>query len=81
MVGYNYGMGMAMEVTKKVRLSRTDARRLARVAREAKRTESQILREGLDLVERVRNRRRAMKDLIALIDSPEPPKRTWATRL
>ena len=57
---------MPVSVTKKVRLSPERARLLARLARESKTTESEIIREGLDLVQRVRSRQANIEGLIAL---------------
>lgn len=65
---------MAADVTKKVRLTRDRARRLSRLAREMHATESDVLRQGLDLVDRVRRRRANVEGLIALAQGKEPPR-------
>lgn len=65
---------MAADVTKKVRLTRSDARRLARLARLRKVSEGAVLREGLAMVERQQARSDAIDGMIKLIDGPEPRK-------
>lgn len=50
------------------------ARRLAELAKTHGKTESEILREGLDLVEQRAKRRIAVEDLIAMAQGPEPKK-------
>lgn len=71
---------MVTAVTKKVRLTAASARKLRRLAREDKRTESDVLREGIDFYEQMRDRQRAVKELIAMIDGPEPPKIRWSLK-
>lgn len=71
---------MVRSITKRVRMSPSEARRLARLARREHRSESEILREGLDLVERRKDRDRGLKQLIAMIDGPEPPKIRWGLK-
>ena len=71
---------MATSVVKKVRLGPERARRLQRLARERSKTESQILREGLDLVERVRSRERNIEGLIRFLEGDEPPKIRFALK-
>ena len=60
--------GTNLTVTKKVRFSPESARRLERLAREMDMTESDVLRHGLQLIERVRDRRAAMDTLIAMAE-------------
>lgn len=60
--------GRNLTVTKKVRFSPESARRLERLAREMDMTESDVLRHGLHLIERVRDRRAAVDRLIALAE-------------
>lgn len=53
------------------------AKRLRRLARDLGRTESDVIRDGIDLVERRERRARAVEDLIAMITPEElanPPK-------
>ena len=71
---------MAAEVTKKVRMSRADARRLRRLARQRGTGEREVLREGMNLVEGMEQRRKAIEGLIAMIDGPEPPKTYFRMR-
>lgn len=66
---------MEREVTKKVRLSRSEAARLRGLAQKKKTSESDVLREGLDLVERRQSRAEGFEALIQMIDGP-PPKKT-----
>lgn len=65
---------MATAITKKVRMGAKEAQRLRRVARDLGLTESEVLRQGVGLMERVRDRHKNVDKLIALIDGPEPPK-------
>ena len=65
--------GTNLTVTKKVRFSPESARRLERLAREMDMTESDVLRHGLQLIERVRDRRAAVDDLIAMAEGE-----TWS---
>lgn len=65
---------MALTATKRVRLSEERARRLERLAERLGLTESDVIRYGLDLVERVERRRQNVEKLIDLIDGEEPPK-------
>lgn len=65
---------MAESVVKKVRMDPPRAAKLRRLARQLKMTESDVLREGLDLVDRVDARRRNIHKLIEMIEGPEPPK-------
>lgn len=48
-----------------------EAARLRSVARELNRSESDVIREGLALVERVRARRRSMRRLIELAEQDQ----------
>lgn len=65
---------MAKTTTKKVRLGTERALRLKALAEDAGTTESEILRYGIDLVDRIRARRENIEHLIALANGPEPPK-------
>ena len=65
--------GTNLTVTKKVRFSPESARRLERLAREMEMTESDVLRHGLQLIERVRDRRAAVDALIGQAEGE-----TWA---
>lgn len=61
-------VGTNLTVTKKLRLSPEGARRLERLAKEMDMTESDVLREGIHLVERVRNRRALVEQLVAMTE-------------
>lgn len=65
---------MALSVTKKVRLSDERAAQLEHLADKLDMTESDVLRYGLDLVDRMEARRENVQKLIDLIDGEEPPK-------
>lgn len=65
---------MVNVVTKKVRLSAKSERTLRRLARESRASESEILRQGIELVAEERDRAKGIEMLISLIDGPEPPK-------
>lgn len=65
---------MVHSETKKVRLTPERADRLRELAEEMDTTESDVLRLGLDLVERIRRRRRNVQGLIDLIEGDEPEK-------
>lgn len=65
--------GTNLTVTKKVRMSPESAKRLERLAREMDMTESDVLRHGLQLIERVRDRQAAVEALVAQAEGE-----TWA---
>lgn len=73
--------GMGQSVVKRFRLSVARAKKLERIARERKTTESEILREGLEMVEereaRLATRREGIEGLISMIEGPEPKKVRW----
>lgn len=62
---------MAASVIKRVRMKSKEAQELRRLARELGVTESELLRQGLDLVKRRQSSREALENLIAMI----PPER------
>lgn len=62
---------MPASVIKRVRMKSKEAQDLRRLARELGVTESDLLRQGLDLVRRRQSSREALEDLIAMI----PPER------
>jgi predicted DNA-binding protein len=62
-------MGDAKTVTKKVRMSRDRAKRLAALAKKTGRSESDVLRDGLDLAWRRQEQREALQ---AIIDTLAP---------
>lgn len=68
---------MAHVITKKVRLDDDYARRLARLAKGRGRTESEILREGIDLVEQLEKRQEALDGLIEMAKIRGPPKELY----
>lgn len=78
--GPHSSIAMMREVIKKIRLTRAESKRLARLARRTRRTESEVLREGIDLVETRVDRAKAIEDLIDLINGPEPPKIRWGLK-
>lgn len=60
---------------KKLRLDERRVRALARLARQKGVTESEVLREGLDLVDLREKRKAGVEKLIEFLgDEPEPPK-------
>lgn len=61
-------VGTNLTVTKKLRLSPEGARKLERLAKEMDMTESDVMREGIRLLERVRDRKAAVDDLVALAE-------------
>lgn len=65
--------GVASTV-KKFRFSEDYARKLRRIAKHEGVTESDVVRRGIDLQQRVIDRRKAVEGLIAMIDGPEPKK-------
>lgn len=54
---------MRVGITKKVRMDQRDADRLARVARQLNLSETDVLREGLDLIERLQEGKVAVDGL------------------
>lgn len=72
---------MAAVITKKVRMDARQAKRLHRLARDLGMTESEVLRQGIDMMERVRDRKRNVQKLIDILgDAPEPPKVRFRTK-
>jgi predicted DNA-binding protein len=65
---------MRRSVTKRVRFSAEGAERLARLARRTGKTESDLIREGLELLAQREQRRVAVEDLARLAQGPAPPK-------
>jgi predicted DNA-binding protein len=59
------------DVTKKVRMSRDRADRLATLARKTGKSESELLREGLDLIEWQEHQREALQYAIDLLQPGE----------
>lgn len=59
-------------VTKKVRLTPARAVRLRQLARESGVTERDIIRCGIELVERVRYRHQNMHELVQMAEGTEP---------
>lgn len=57
-----------MEVTKKVRMSRAEAKALARLAKRLKQSEGQVLRDGLAAIVRRQARRDGIEDLIRMAE-------------
>lgn len=71
---------MAESVVKRFRLSAQAAHRLAQLADDLGTTESELIRRGLELVERVERRQRNIEDLIALAEGDEPAKVRFGLR-
>lgn len=62
------------EVTKKVRLTDGEATLLATLAEDRDLTESEVLRAGLRLQERMRRRAANIEGLVELAEGPDPDK-------
>lgn len=71
---------MGHTITKKVRLDDAYARRLARLARKRGVSESEILRQGLDLIEQTDQREKALARLIELAEIKGPQKERYEFR-
>ena len=65
-------------ITKRLRMSRERAKRLARLAKTRGTSESAVLRDAMDLLEKqtdvLRRRREHIQGLIDMIEGPEPKK-------
>lgn len=61
-------------LTKKFRLDAKRAKVVERIAKREDRSESEVLREGIDLLERVRARRKHVPQLLDFAKGGEPPK-------
>lgn len=57
-----------MTVTKRVRMSEEEAARLREIAQRDRKTESDVLREGILAYERAQERERAWDELIAMAE-------------
>lgn len=79
-MGPQLDSGMAASEIRKVRLKPEDLKALRRVAKDGKTTESEILRRGIHLQDRVVRRRKAAQGLIAMIEGPEPKKIYWQAK-
>lgn len=66
-----------LSVMKKVRMTEEEAGRLAKLARDLGKTESEVLRQGIALVRAQEDRDEAIEELIAMIEGPEPVKPRW----
>jgi predicted DNA-binding protein len=66
-------------VTKKVRMTEEEARRLARVSHARGKSESEVLREGILLAEREEKRLQAIEKLARMAEEagPEPAPPRW----
>jgi len=64
-------MGDPKTVTKKVRMSRDRAKRLAALAKKTGRTESDLLREGVDVLLRREEQRDALQAFIDVLQPGE----------
>lgn len=62
------------EVTKKVRMTEAEADLLERLAKQRGMNESEVLRYGVRLQERMATRARNIGQLIELVEGPEPEK-------
>jgi predicted DNA-binding protein len=65
---------MGRSVMKRVRMSPERAERLAELAGRTGKTESELIREGLDLVENRERQKIAVEELIGLVQG-EPPQK------
>lgn len=70
-------------VTKKVRMTEEDARRLAAAAKALGTSESEVLRKGIEWAEKNEDRRKAIKGLVemAIRDGPDPGGYRWEGRV
>lgn len=66
--------------TKKVRLNRADAAKLERLAELMRSSESEVLRQGLDLVDRLVRREQGIERLKELAAIRGPEKERYAFR-
>lgn len=68
-------------ITKKFRVDKRRAQKLARLARELDVTESDVVRRGIDLVARIEGRKRNVEKLIEILgEAPEPPRARYRTK-
>jgi predicted DNA-binding protein len=65
---------MGRSVMKRVRMSPERVERLAKLAERTGKTESELIREGLDLVENRERQKIAVEELIGLVQG-EPPQK------
>lgn len=61
-------MAMQLEITKKVRMTLPEAKTLAKLARKRQESESQVLRQALDLLARRQQREEAIDGLIKMTE-------------
>jgi predicted DNA-binding protein len=74
-IGCSYNRGsMGRSVMKRVRMSPERVERLAKLAERTGKTESELIREGLDLVENRERQKIAVEELIGLVQG-EPPQK------
>ncbi len=73
-IGLHLGFCVARSVTKKVRMTPERADRLAELAETLGTSESEVLRQGLAMVERVKARHENIHRLIDLARGEEPEK-------
>ena len=66
---------MQLEITKKVRMSKTEAKLLARLAKAGNTSESEVLRRALDEMAIQERRSRAIDGLIAMAKAEKQPYR------
>lgn len=69
--------GVAASAIRKVRLDDDHVKALRRVAKKRGVTESDVLRRGIQLQDRVLRRAEAIERLISMIEGPEPKKARW----
>ena len=68
-------------MTLRARVPPETAKRIRRLAKEKGQTESELIREALDLLDRRERRARAVEALIAMIPEKIPTKEEYAARL
>ena len=69
---------MGHTLTKKVRLDAAYAGRLARLAKTMDATESDVIRKGIDLVDQMTNREKALEWLIEMAAIKGPDKERYS---
>lgn len=72
---------MDLSVTKKVRMSPSEARQLARLAKSRRQSEGSVLREALSALDRDARRRRAVDGLMEMARMETHPYRKTAFKL
>jgi predicted transcriptional regulator len=71
---------LGLSITKRVRMDRPTAKRLADLARARHTTESQVIRDGVALVARQLRQGQALREFADLYGGPEEPKARFRLR-